>query len=193
MRWVFFCLAILAAGTQVARAAHGSREDEVSLYGPTFKAGGLKFTVPSKWISISADNPARVGQWQVPPLHGVGDPGEVVVFYFGRGIGGSPKENIEDWIGTMFNAEGHPAAAEVKSHRVGNFKISQVVIFGTYNQTIPLPAVPPRQLSNYGLLGAVIEGPQGNIFWRFTGPEPLITASIPLFNKIIDSVQPQDK
>jgi hypothetical protein len=42
-------------------------------------------------------------------------------------------------------------------------------------------------------LGAVIESPQGNIYWRFTGPEPLITADLPLFNKIIDSVKPQKK
>ena len=39
----------------------------------------------------------------------------------------------------------------------------------------------------------VIEGPTGNIYWRFTGPEPLITANLPLFNKVIDSVKPQDK
>ena len=56
-----------------------------------------------------------------------------------------------------------------------------------------LPGVPPVPKPNYGLLGAVIENPQGNLYWRFTGPEPLITASIPLFNKIIDSVKPQDK
>ena len=53
--------------------------------------------------------------------------------------------------------------------------------------------MPPAIKSNYGLLGAVIENPQGNIYWRFTGPEPLITATLPLFNKVIDSVKPQDK
>ena len=93
----------------------------------------------------------------------------------------------------MFNAEGHPAAAEVKHHTTGGLKISQLVVFGTYNQVVSLPGVPPVPKSNYGLLGAVIENPQGNIYWRFTGPEPLITANLPLFNKVIDSVRPQDK
>ena len=93
----------------------------------------------------------------------------------------------------MFNAEGNPAAAEVKHHTTGSFKISQVVIFGTYNQAVSLPGVPPVAKPNYGLLGAVIENSQGNIYWRFTGPEALITANLPLFNKVIDSVKPQDK
>ncbi len=74
----------------------------------------------------------------------------------------------------------------------GGLAISQVVIFGTYNQVVSLPGIPPVPKANYGLLGAVIENPQGNIYWRFTGPEPLITANLPLFNKVIDSVKPQD-
>jgi hypothetical protein len=185
---------MLVAGGQVARAAHpSSRDNDVYLGGPTFKAGGLQFIVPSKWQPQAADNPARVGQWLVPPLHGEGDPGEVVVFFFGHGLGGSTADNIAGWLGTVFNASGHPAAGEVKSHMMGAFKITQVTVFGTYNQIVSLPGIPPRPRPNYGLLGAVIENPQGNLYWRCTGPEPLITASIPLFNKIIDSVKLQDK
>ncbi len=202
MRWVIVCVVgiILIAGEQAVRAAHPKTSDtDVALSGPVFKVGTLQFIVPSKWIAEPSNNPARVGQWSVPPLHGESEGGEVVVFFFGPGLGGSTKDNIEAWIGTMFNAEGHPAAAEVKTHGTASlnsmpgFKISQVVIFGTYNQVVPLPGVPPRAQPNYGLLGAVIENPRGNIYWRFTGPEPLITANIPLFNKIIDSVKPQDK
>jgi hypothetical protein len=42
------------------------------------------------------------------------------------------------------------------------------------------------------LLGAIIEGPQGSVYWRFTGPGPLITADAAFFNKIVDSVKPQE-
>lgn len=169
-----------------------ARDTGVSLYGPTFPVGDLKFTIPSKWKIEPVESPSRGGQWRVPPLHGEGEGGEVVAFYFGPGVGGTAKENIESWIGTMFNAEGNPAAAEIKHHDVGPFKISQVVIFGTYNQVISLPGAPPAHKANYGLLGAVIENPQGNIYWRFTGPEALITATLPLFNKVVDSVKPAE-
>jgi len=192
MWWVI--AALFMAGQAVGRAAHPvDRDANPSLSGPSFPVGNLSFTIPAKWKIEMVESPARGGQWRVPALRGDGEGGEVVVFYFGPGIGGTAKENIEAWIGTMFNAEGHPAGAEVKHHETGGFKISQVVIFGTYNQVISLPGVPPVPKSNYGLLGAVIENAQGNIYWRFTGPEPLITANLPLFNKVIDSVRSQDK
>jgi hypothetical protein len=184
----------IAEGMVIFAAPHPpARDAEVTLSGPSFPVGDLKFTIPSKWQIDQVESPARGGQWRVPPLHGQGEGGEVVVFYFGSGIGGSVKENIEAWIGTMFTAGGHPAAAEVKHHETGGLKISQVVIFGAYNKVVSLPGVPPETKSNYGLLGAVIENSQGNIYWRFTGPEPLITANLPLFNKVIDSVKPQNQ
>jgi hypothetical protein len=192
MLWI--TAGMLIAGGELVLIAHATARDvNVPLYGPSFPVGDLQFTIPSKWRIEPVTSPARGGQWRVAPLHGEGEGGEVVVFYFGPGIGGTAKENIEAWIGTMFNAEGHPAAQEVKHHETGGHKISQVVIFGTYNQTVSLPGVPPVPKSNYGLLGAVIENPQGNIYWRFTGPEALVTANLPLFNKVIDSVRPQNK
>jgi hypothetical protein len=190
---LFLTAAMFIAGGMVIFAAHpAARDAEVTLSGPSFPVGDLQFTIPSKWQIEPVESPARGGQWHVPPLHGEGEGGEVVAFYFGSGVGGSAKENIEAWIGTMFNAEGHPAAAEVKHHETGGLKISQVVVFGGYSQIVSLPGVPPEIKSNYGLLGAVIENPQGNIYWRFTGPEPLITANLPLFNKVIDSVKPHN-
>ncbi len=194
MRWVIlWATAIFLIAPGSARAAsHGTdRDSDVSLYGPAFEVGGLKFTVPSKWTSVPVENPVRAGEWRVTPPRGqAGDSGEVVVFYFGPGVGGSAKENIDAWMGTMFNTEGRPAAAETKNHQTGGLKISQVIALGTYSEVVPIAGMPPLARPNYGLIGAVVEGPQGNIYWRFTGPEPLITASLPLFNKIIDSVKP---
>jgi hypothetical protein len=192
MLWAIAAI-FITGGVVVSTSHAAARDEDVPLYGPSFPVGDLEFTIPSKWRIEKVESPARGGQWRVPPLHGEGEGGEVVVFYFGPGIGGTAEENIEAWIGTMFNAEGHPAAAERKHHKTGGFTISQVVIFGTYNQVVSLPGVPPVPKSNYGLLGAVIENPQGTIYWRFTGPEALITATLPLFNKVIDSVRPQDR
>jgi hypothetical protein len=184
----------LAVGLWIATGLSGhakssARGPDVTLSGPTFPVGNLTFTIPSRWQIEMVDSPARGGQWRVPPLKPDGEGGEVIAFFFGPRVGGTPKENIEAWIGTMFNAEGHPAAAKFKEHDVAGFRISQVVIFGTYNQVISLPGIPPVPKSNYGLLGAVIENSEGNIYWRFTGPEALITATLPLFNKMLDSVK----
>jgi hypothetical protein len=185
---VLFLAASLVQVT--ARSHHYSRDADLSLDGPLFKVSGFEFNLPNRWVSEAADNPARVGQWRVAPPRGqAGDGGEVVCFYFGSGAGGDIKQNIDDWIGTMFNAEGHPAAAELKHHETAGVKVSQVVVFGTYSQVVSIPGIPPVSRPDYGLIGTVLENPKGNVYWRFTGPEPLITANLPLFNKMVDSVK----
>ncbi len=189
-KWVRAAL-ILAALCLPAQAVEHPAPPVV-LTGPTFPVGALNFTIPAKWHIEMVDTAARGGQWSIPPLKPQGDGGELVAFYFGPNVGGSPKQNIEEWIGTMSNANGDPAAAELKHHETAGFKISQVIVFGTYNRVVSMPGLPPLPEPGYGLLGAVIENPQGNIYWRFTGPEALVTANLPLFNKVIDSVRLQD-
>lgn len=177
----------MVAGTQASPAL---RETNVELNGPSFPVGNLSFTIPSRWQIEPVDGPARGGQWRVPPLHGQGNAGEVVAYFFGPGAGGSAEENIEAWIDTMFVPGGHPADKQWQ-YRAGGFSISQVVIFGTYNEVVASPGIPPIPRPNYVLLGTVIDNPAGNIYWRFTGPEALVTATLPLFNKMIESVRVQ--
>jgi hypothetical protein len=182
---------IFAAGGGIcSRVQAAPHDSDVTLSGPSFPVGDLKFTIPAKWKIEMVESPARGGQWRVPPLRPDGEGGEVVAFYFGPGIGGSAKENIEAWIGTMFSAGGHPADKQWQ-YKAGGFKVSQVVIFGTYSQVVASPGIPPLHHPNYVLLGTVLENPAGNIYWRFTGPEALVTAALPLFNKMIDSVKIQ--
>ena len=180
------CLALGAS----ASAKPDLRETSVALDGPSFPVGNLRFTIPARWQIEPVDGPARGGQWRVPPLHGQGAAGEVVAYFFGPGAGGSAEENIEAWIGTMFAPGGHPADKQWQ-YQTGGFNVSQVVIFGTYDEVVASPGIAPIPRPNYVLLGTVIENPAGNIYWRFTGPEALVTATLPLFNKMIDSVKVQ--
>lgn len=196
MRWVILWAAgvlLIAVGQVTLEARPASWDGDVSLSGPEIKVAGLQFTVPSKWTPEPASTPARVGQWRVPALHGIeGQEGEAAVLYFGQGVGGNTKENIEAWSASLVDAEGHPVPATVTTHQGGGFKITVVSIFGTYSEPAPVPGIPPALRPGYGLLGAIIEGPLGNVYWRFTGPEPLATADLALFNKMVDSVKPQE-
>jgi hypothetical protein len=104
MRWALAWMAVaafLAMGT--ARPSDISADSALS--GPSFPVGNLKFTIPSKWKIEPVESPARGGQWRIPPLRPDGEGGRVVAFYFGPGVGGSPENNIEAWIGTMFNVD----------------------------------------------------------------------------------------
>ena len=194
MRWVLLWVTgvLLIAGKTTLYAEDPA---DVSLAGPTFKVGGLKFTVPYRWRDEPIENPSsRAGQWRVPSARGQEEEGgDVVVFYFGPGLGGSARENIEAWASALSNPDGHPVAINVKSRSVNGLKISEVALLGSYSRPLSVPGIPPEIKPDYGLLGAVIENPQGNVYWRFTGPESLATANLSLFDKIIDSVKPLEK
>jgi hypothetical protein len=184
-------LLLVAAPAFASHAHHGDDSDSDAIL---FKLSGLQFPLPPKWIAESPQSAARAGQWQVPPPRDEpGESGEVVAFFFGQGIGGSAKENIDAWTAAMITPEGNPATADVKDRTVNGTHITQAVVYGTYSQPVPIAGMPPLAKTDYCLVGAVVESPLGDIYWRFTGPATLVTANLPLFNQMIDSVKPQDK
>ncbi len=197
MRWAFWSvifLAWFAAGTSQGADRSSSHDEDVSLYGPVFKVGSVKFTVPFKWVSVPPDNENRAAQWKVPPAKGqTGASGDVVVFFFGPNVGGNAKENIDGWVGSVTMPDGQPATPKTTNLSENGYKISQVAVYGTYSQGVPVPGLPPLLKTNYGLLGAIIETSHGTIYWRFTGPEPLVKANAALFNKILASIKPLEK
>ena len=52
-----------------------------------------------------------------------------------------------------------------------------------------LPGIPPAPRPNYGLVGCVVAGEQGNVYLRFTGPDVLIRSQLKNFRKFIDSAK----
>src|ERR1700685_2428800 len=112
MRWVLLCVvgAIFVAGVKTLHAAHPAASDaDVLLSGPTFKVGGLKFIITSRWQSVPVEKSAPAGEWRVPLPHDQeGEGGDVVVLYFGPGVGGGAKDNIDAWADAMSSPDSHP-------------------------------------------------------------------------------------
>ncbi len=161
--------------------------------GPVFRAGGVQFVMPGRWLAEMPENSVRAGQWRIPAERGAAAgpaDGELVVFYFGPGLGGTAQENIDGWRDTMLDAAGHPAAGAVKTRQAGSFKITELAATGSYRDPAPMAGLPPVIRPGYELAGAVVESSKGNLYWRLTGPEALVTAALPLFRQAIDSVQP---
>jgi len=191
MRWSsVWCFLLFSTAPGWAYSHHAYRSSS-DLDGPLFKVAGLTFTVPEKWQSVPPESPARVGRWRIPPTpENEGDAVQAVVFFFGPGAGGTTQQNLDAWVSEVSAPGGAKIVPEIKTRQAGPFKITQETLFGTFQQVVPAPGVPPLEKENYGLLGGVVESPQGTIYWRVTGPAPAITALEPLFAKILDSVKP---
>ncbi len=193
LRFFLSGAAALLVFASLDSAARSHRDRDDSSDGPLFQAGGLQFVMPARWISETASDSVRAGQWRLAASRGAAagpDDGELVVFYFGPGLGGTAQENIDGWSGTIRDASGNPVAGEVATRQAGGCKVTEVTITGFYRQQAPMAGLPPLVRPGFELAGAVIEGPKGNLYWRLTGPASLVAAALPFFRQAIDSVKP---
>jgi hypothetical protein len=145
------------------------------------------------WQKEPPGGSARAAQWRIAPSRGqAGEGAKIVVFFFGPGLGGSAKENIDAWAGLMAGSDGRPATADPQNLNVAGHKITQVMLSGSYAEPSSVPGIPPTVKPNYSLVGAVVENPGGNIYWQVTGPAAQVAALAPVLGKVLNSLKPQE-
>ena len=152
---------------------------------------GLKWAVPENWPAQS-QRPMRLATYTVPAAKGDRDAGEFAVFYFGQGQGGTVDANLDRWIGQFTQSDGRPSkdAAKIEHGNIHGLKVTTVDVSGTYNgmggpmQPVGKPA------PGYRLLGAIIEGPEGLVFFKLTGAVKTVTENENQYHKILASLTP---
>jgi hypothetical protein len=146
-------------------------------------AGGIEWRVPARW-KADAGSAMRVVTYSVPGGKGAGA-GECAVFFFGPGQGGDVDSNVERW-GKQF--EGAPLPQKTKA-TVGGMRVTRAEVAGTYLA----PGGPMMQSqgkkAGYRLLGAIVEGPQGHVFFKLTGPATSVEAARADFDAMVASVR----
>jgi hypothetical protein len=146
-------------------------------------AGGIRWKIPGEW-TLEAERPMRVATYAVPAAPGGGEGGECAAYYFGTDQGGDVQSNVARWATQFENLTGPTQTTS----EVGGMKVTNVVITGTYLA----PGGPMMQSQgkkdHYKLLGAIIEAPQGSVFFKFTGPEKTVDAAKANFESMLASI-----
>ena len=147
---------------------------------------GIKWTVPSNW-KVEAERPMRLATYTIPAAPGDSEAAECGVYYFGPGQGGSVQANMDRWIGQF-----EPKEAGKRDQRtVHGLKVTTVDVSGAYSGMAgPMAKTQAAPKPNYRLLGAIVEGPQGSVFFKFTGPARTVAQNQAAFEKLISSLQP---
>jgi hypothetical protein len=152
---------------------------------PAASAGGIAWKVPARWTA-GAGSAMRVATYAVPAAQG-GEKGECAVFFFGPGQGGGVDENVARW-GQQF--EGAPAPQR-STQTVAGLRVTRASVTGTYLA----PGGPMMQSTGkkagYRLLGAIVEAPDGNVFFKLTGPGPTVAAAQADFDALVASIHKQ--
>jgi hypothetical protein len=128
----------------------------------------------------------RAATYPVPAAAGDKDGAECAVYFFGAGQGGSVQANMDRWKGQFTGAGGAPAAAKIAKSMVHGLPVTTIDVSGAYSGMAG-PGTAPVAAQAYRLLGAIIEGPSGSVFIKFTGPAKTMAANQSKFKQMVDS------
>jgi hypothetical protein len=160
-------------GGTAADATPNTQHDETHspASGGTTLAGVI-FDPPAPWQNIGPSG-MRQAQYRLAPVEGDAAEAEVNVFYFGPQSGGGVEANLQRWIGQMTLEDGgDPAAMAERSTFTTNGMPGHIVsLDGSYKSGGGRPMGGAGEiLPGYRLVGVVIEGPEGSLFFKLTGP-----------------------
>ncbi|MEZ4386672.1 MAG: hypothetical protein R3D98_03690 [Candidatus Krumholzibacteriia bacterium] len=162
-----------AAGQTTADAARPAPHDPHAGHDHPAAAGdvvlaGVVVTPPAAWQDLGP-NGMRQAQFRLPAVAGDADAAEVNVFYFGPASGGGVEANLQRWIGQMTVADGvQPTRSTFSADGMNGHLVE---LDGTYNSGGMRPMGGAGEAkAGYRLVGVVLEGPQGSLFFKLTGP-----------------------
>ena len=115
------------------------------------------------------------------------DDAECVVYFFGAGQGGGIEVNVERWKGQFRQPGGKPVEVKPGKRTIHGLAVTTLDISGEYSGMGGPMAAEKSVKSGYRLLGAIVEGPGGNIFVKFTGPAKTIAANQKKFEQLLES------
>jgi hypothetical protein len=145
-------------------------------------AGGIRWTAPASW-QVGAPQPMRAANYTIPAAPGA-EAGGCGVFYFGKGQGGTVDDNLVRWAG-QFEGASAPKKSEIT---VAGMKVHTITVSGTYLA----PSGPAMQSqgkkAGWMLSGAIVEAPDGLVFFKGVGPQATIQKAQGDFDAMIKSI-----
>ena len=121
----------------------------------------------------------RKAQLRVPGTDGA-QPADITFFHFGAGSGGDVKANADRWLKQFKSAEG---VAKTEPQEIGGTKVTIVTTEGTFSSG--MPGGPTTPMEGQALLGAIVEGKEGNVFVKMTGPVAVVKGAEKQFMNFI--------
>ena len=145
-------------------------------------AGGIRWSVPAGWQS-GAPQPMRAASYSIPAAPGA-EAGGCGVFFFGKGQGGTVDENIKRWT-SQFEGASAPKTSEQK---VNGLAVHRIEVSGTY--LAPSGPMMQSQGKKTGWLlnGAIVEAPDGLVFFKNVGPAATMEKARPQIEEMIKSL-----
>ncbi|PWB53743.1 MAG: hypothetical protein C3F18_07085 [Nitrosomonadales bacterium] len=148
---------------------------------------GLEAHAPAAWTMVPPATDKRLAQFKIT-APGEGMTAEVIVYYFGKGEGGTAEANIERWQGQFIGAENRPVTPAVNRFQSNGMTVTTAELHGAYARGIgvgPVGVPKPGQT----LLAAVVETPEGNLIIQLHGKAASVNAQKEAFLAFVRSIR----
>jgi hypothetical protein len=147
----------------------------------------VKWDAPKGW-KTGPEKPMRAATYYVPAAAGDSEEGECAVFI---NIGGGVQANVDRWIGQFEQPDGSASKSKAKTEAktINGLSVTMIDLTGTYKGGGAMMGAPTEPKKGYRLLGAIVEGKSGPVYFKLTGPAKTIAAAQPDFQKMLASLK----
>jgi hypothetical protein len=148
-------------------------------------AGGIAWHVQPPLVSHAATSPMRAAEYVVS-----GHPDTTLaVFHFGASEGGSVDDNINRWVDQFTQADGSSSrdAAVITHREAGGLPVTFVDVSGSFSGMRGTDTV---AAASQRMLGAIVEGPEGLVFFKLVGPSDTVGTAADAFDAMLASIHP---
>ncbi len=145
------------------------------------KVAGISFEAPSSWKSSPPSSNMRKAQFSATDSSG--KIAEIVFFHFGLNSGGV-QANVDRWMKQFED----PQDQSTENVKIGEAKVTYAQAHGTFLSGRPFGPKTPKP--GYALVAAIIEGKEGAVFIKMTGPKSAVDAHAAGLKKMVkDSLE----
>lgn len=182
-------LALSAALLTMAATASDAQTDKT----PTVPVGRVTFldyatTVPTGWTNKTPSSSMRLAEYTTAAAGG-SNGADVIVYFFGKGQGGSPDANLARWKGQFSNPTGGPVQESVTHDAIGDIKLTIAEYRGTYARAVGMGSSQADALPNHILIAVVAETPRGTLFFQCFGPVTAVEAQRAAYLKFVKGLR----
>ena len=156
------------------------------------QAAGIAWTVPAGWEAEPARQ-MRIATYRIHAIAGDPEDAECAVYFFGAGQGGTVEANLDRWAHQFTSPDGQPISqpAKIEKRVIAGLTVSTITASGTYLGAGGMVSQEQVKKPNFRMQGAIVEAPEGLVFYKLTGPLNTVAAAENDFNSLLGSVHRQ--
>ncbi len=145
--------------------------------------GGIAWEAPEPFQAQPPSSQMRAAEYLFPEEEGE-RAATLTVFFFGPGQGGSVEANIARWVGQFDLPEG--TEPNVSKREVNDLDVTVIDVSGTFTGgDMGGPTGAPS--GDQRMLGAIVEGPEGPVFFKMVGDTSLMARAEAPFTALVES------